>query len=137
MTRIEKFCLVVGLCAGAVGAGGSSFRVLAAPPPPPAGGLQIPGLAGGGGTLPWTIVILLTLLALLPALLLSMTPFVRLLVVFHFLRQALGTQNTPTNQTLIGLALFLTYFVMQPVGVAVHQAAIVPLQQGSVDAFQA
>ena len=62
-----------------------------------------------------------------PALLLSMTPFVRLLVVFHFLRQALGTQSTPTNQTLIGLALILTYFLMQPVGAAIHQTAIVPL----------
>src|SRR5208282_1033924 len=78
--------------------------------------LMIPGLTQGNSSLPWNIVILLTLLTLLPALLLAMTPFVRLLVVFHFLRQALGTQNTPTNQTLIGLALFLTYFIMQPVG---------------------
>ncbi len=66
--------------------------------------------------MPWTIVLLLTLLTLLPALLLSMTPLVRLLVVFHFLRQALGTQSAPTNQTLIGLSLVLTYFLMQPVG---------------------
>ena len=111
---------------------------LAAPLPKGQGvGLQIPGLTGGAGSLPWTIVVLLTLLILLPALLVSMTPFVRLLVVFHFLRQALGTQNTPTNQTLIGLALFLTYFVMQLVGSAIHKVAIVPLQSGSVNELEA
>src|SRR5262249_34199158 len=66
-------------------------------------------------TATWTIVIVLTLLTFLPALLLSMTPFVRILIVFHFLRQALGTQTAPSNQTLLGLALFLTYFIMQPV----------------------
>ncbi len=100
-------------------------------------GLAIPGLTQGGSSLPWNIVILLTVLTLLPALLLAMTPFVRILVVFHFLRQALGTQSTPTNQTLIGLALFLTYFVMQPVGADVYQAAIVPLQSSQISAMEA
>lgn len=100
-------------------------------------GLALPGLPGAGGSLPWTIVVLLTLLTLLPAILLAMTPFVRLLVVFHFLRQALGTQSTPTNQTLIGLALFLTYFIIQPVVLQVYQVAVVPLQQGRVNALQA
>ncbi len=86
---------------------------------------------------PWTIVVLLTILTLLPALLLSMTPFVRLLVIFHFLRQALGTQTTPTNQTLIGLALVLTFFLMQPVGVTIQHQAIEPLQAGKITALQA
>jgi flagellar biosynthetic protein FliP len=110
--------------------------VCAAPPASPSG-LMIPGLNHSGSSLPWTIVVLLTVLTLLPALLLAMTPFVRLLVVFHFLRQALGTQNTPTNQTLIGLALFLTYFVMQPVGAQIYQAAIVPLQSNQITAMEA
>jgi flagellar biosynthetic protein FliP len=74
---------------------------------------------------------------LLPALLLAMTPFVRLLVIFHFLRQALGTQTIPTNQTLIGLALFLTWFLMAPVGSAIYQTSLVPLQNGSIDAVTA
>lgn len=87
--------------------------------------------------MPWNIVILLTVLTLLPALLLAMTPFVRLLVVFHFLRQALGTQSTPTNQTLIGLALFLTYFIMQPVGAEVYQGAVIPLQANQITATEA
>jgi flagellar biosynthetic protein FliP len=99
--------------------------------------LVIPGLTQGNASAPWNIVILLTVLTLLPALLLAMTPFVRILVVFHFLRQALGTQTTPTNQTLIGLALFLTYFVMQPVGADVYQVAVVPLQSNQITAMEA
>lgn len=99
--------------------------------------IRLPGLSTPGDQLSWTIVVLLTVLTLLPALLLSMTPFVRILVVFHFLRQALGTQNTPTNQTLVGLALFLTVFLMQPVGSALHAQAIVPLQQGKITALDA
>ena len=101
--------------------------------PQPAPGLPLNGLAPGS-SLPWNIVVLLTLLTLLPALLLSVTPFVRLLVVFHFLRQALGTQSTPSNQTLIGLALLLTFFLMQPVGTAIYSEAIVPLQAGRLTA---
>ena len=87
--------------------------------------------------MPWTIVVLLTLLTFIPALLVSMTPFIRILIIFHFLRQALATQSTPTNQTLVGLALFLTYFVMQPVGATMHQVAVIPLQNGTVNALQA
>jgi flagellar biosynthetic protein FliP len=119
-----------------IAAGAFPAAVHAAPPAAP-NGLVIPGLAPGNSSLPWNIVVLLTILTLLPALLLAMTPFVRLLVVFHFLRQALGTQNTPTNQTLIGLALFLTYFIMQPVGADVYQAAIVPLQNNQITAMEA
>ncbi len=58
-------------------------------------GLNWSGPAGAGGTVPWNIVVLLTLLTLLPALAMAVTPFARLLVVFHFLRQALGTQTRP------------------------------------------
>jgi flagellar biosynthetic protein FliP len=98
----------------------------------PVDGLGSPLGGLGGNQAPWTIVVLLTFLTLIPALLLSMTPFVRLLIVFHFLRQALGTQSTPTNQTLIGLALVLTFFLMQPVGLAIQQQAIAPLEAGRI-----
>ena len=108
-----------------------------AAPPASGSGFVIPGLNAGNSSVPWTIVVVLTVLTLLPALLLAMTPFVRLLVVFHFLRQALGTQNTPTNQTLIGLALFLTYFIMQPTGVEIYQTAVVPLESKQVTAMEA
>jgi len=100
-------------------------------------GLPLPQTAGGPKSLPWTIVILLTVLVFLPAIAMCMTPFVRLLVVFHFLRQALGTQTVPTNQTLTGLALFLTYFIMQPVGCEIYRTAVVPLESNSISTFQA
>jgi len=92
---------------------------------------------GASGSVPWNIVVLLSLLTLLPALLVAVTPFTRLLIVFHFLRQALGTQTAPSNQTLIGLSLVLTYFLMQPVGTLIYQASVVPFQQGQVDALEA
>lgn len=98
--------------------------------------IEIHGL-GSTGSVPWSIVVLLTVLTLLPAVVLSMTPFVRLTIAFHFLRQALGTQNTPSNQTLIGLALLLTWFLMQPVGTAIQQQAISPFQKGQMTAMQA
>jgi flagellar biosynthesis protein FliP len=100
-------------------------------------GLNWTGPAGASGSMPWNIVVLLTLLTLLPALVVAVTPFTRLLVVFHFLRQALGTQTAPSNQTLIGLSLVLTYFLMQPVGAAIYQSAIVPFQRGDIDAWAA
>jgi flagellar biosynthetic protein FliP len=99
--------------------------------------IQLPGITVHGDSTAVNIIILLTILVLLPSILLSMTPFVRILIIFHFLRQALGTQTAPTNQTLIGLALFLTYFIMQPVGLAVNQAAIAPFEQGKITSLQA
>ena len=83
-------------------------------------------------SVPWSIVVGLTLLTLLPALLLSMTPLVRLLVVFHFLRQALGTQTAPSNQVLMGLGLMMTWFLMQPVLLEVEQQAVAPYRAGTI-----
>jgi flagellar biosynthetic protein FliP len=101
--------------------------------------LPLPGLGPhvNNDSIPWTIVFVLTLLTLLPAIILSMTPMVRLLVVFHFLRQALGTQTAPSNQVLMGLGLMMTWFLMQPVLVQVQQQAVVPFQQGKIDGWQA
>jgi len=99
--------------------------------------LQIPGLSIRGDSTSVTVILLLTLLTFLPAILLSMTPFVRILIIFHFLRQALGTQTAPTNQTLIGLSLFLTYFIMQPVGAAIQEQAIAPFEHGRITSMQA
>lgn len=72
------------------------------------------------------IIALLTVLALAPAILILMTPFTRLVVVFHFLRQALGTQSSPPNQVIIGLALFMTFFIIQPVAKEVYEQALNP-----------
>jgi flagellar biosynthetic protein FliP len=107
---------------------------------PAAGNLGIDSIASqlnGGQSVPWSIVIGLTLLTLLPALLLSMTPMVRLLVVFHFLRQALGTQTAPSNQVLMGLGLMMTWFLMQPVMLQVDQQALAPYRAGSITGEQA
>jgi flagellar biosynthetic protein FliP len=101
----------------------------------PINGIQITGL--GNSSAPWTIVVLLTVLALIPSLMICVTPFARLLVVFHFLRQALGLQTTPSNQTLIGLSLVLTFFIMQPVGEQIYRDAFVPLESGKISAFDA
>jgi flagellar biosynthetic protein FliP len=97
--------------------------------------LTISGL--GGGSAQWTIVVLLTFLTLIPSLLICMTPFARLLVVFHFLRQALGLQTTPSNQTLVGLSLIMTFFIMQPIGNQIYQESLVPLQAGQITAMTA
>ncbi len=102
-----------------------------------ASGLNWSGPESASGSVPWNIVVLLTLLTLLPALVVALTPFARLLVVFHFLRQALGTQTAPSNQTLIGLSLVLTYFLMQPVGASIYAAAVVPFEHGQIDAWDA
>ena len=100
-------------------------------------GLNLPGGLGNNNTIPWTIVFALTLLTLLPAILVSMTPMVRLLVVFHFLRQALGTQTAPSNQVLLGLGLMMTWFLMQPVLVEVDQQAVEPFRAGQISGWDA
>jgi len=92
--------------------------------------IRITGL--GGNSAQWTILVVLTFLTLIPSILICMTPFARLLIVFHFLRQALGLQTTPSNQTLIGLSAIMTFFLMQPVGAAVYRDSVVPLQQGRI-----
>ncbi len=71
-------------------------------------------------------LIILTLLILAPSLILVMTSFVRLIVVFSFLRQALGTQQMPPNQLLVSLALILTFFIMEPVGQKAYEAGVKP-----------
>ncbi|HLY39881.1 MAG TPA: flagellar type III secretion system pore protein FliP [Terracidiphilus sp.] len=86
---------------------------------------------------PWTIVLVLTLITLLPAILMCMTPLVRLLVVFHFLRQALGTQTAPSNPTLLGLGLMMTWFLMTPVLNQVDQLAVEPYRAGQLTGWEA
>ncbi len=78
------------------------------------------------------ILVLLTVLSLAPSILIMMTSFTRFIIVLGFVRRALSLQATPPNQTLIGLALFLTLFVMQPVLTDVYENAYVPLQEGTV-----
>jgi flagellar biosynthesis protein FliP len=101
--------------------------------------LRIGGGAGksGGLTAPMQILVLLTILSVIPAILMSVTSFTRLIIVSHFLRQALGTQTMPPNQVLIGLSLFLTYFIMQPVADRINQDALQPMLNGKITEMQA
>jgi flagellar biosynthetic protein FliP len=86
---------------------------------------------------PLQIVVLLTLLSFIPAMLISMTCFTRLIVVFHFVRQAFGTQESPNNQILIGLALFITLFVMSPTLKQIYDEAYVPMTEGQITQTEA
>jgi len=86
---------------------------------------------------PWNILFVLTLITLLPAILMCMTPLVRLLVVFHFLRQALGTQTAPSNPTLMGLGLMMTWFLMSPVLADVNRQAVEPYREAKITGWDA
>jgi flagellar biosynthetic protein FliP len=97
--------------------------------------LRVDGV--GSISAPLQVVLVLTLLSFLPAILVTMTSFTRIVIVFHFLRQALGTQEMPSNQILIGLALFLTMFVMAPTGDRVYELAVQPAMAGQVDVTEA
>ncbi|MEO8592520.1 MAG: flagellar type III secretion system pore protein FliP [Candidatus Solibacter sp.] len=95
------------------------------------------GKNGATLSVPMQIVIMLTLMTLLPAAVMSITPFLRIVVVLHFLRQALGTQSTPSNQVLIGLAMFLALLVMQPVVADMYHQGWEPLDAGQLTPGQA
>jgi flagellar biosynthesis protein FliP len=100
--------------------------------------LRIGGGSNGSGlTVPLQILLLLTILSLVPAILVSVTSFTRIVIVSHFLRQALGTQTMPPNQIIIGLSLFLTFFIMQPVGDRINREAVQPMIQGKLTEMQA
>ncbi len=86
---------------------------------------------------PMQIVLLLTLLTMLPAILMCVTPFLRAVIVLHFLRQALGTQTAPSNQVLVGLAMFVALLVVQPVAQDVYHKAWEPLDRGEITTSQA
>jgi len=83
------------------------------------------------------ILLLFTVLSMAPAILLMMTSFTRLVIAFSFLRQALGTQQVPPTQVLVGLALFLTMFIMTPVFTEVNTTAIKPYMAEQINAEQA
>lgn len=95
------------------------------------------GTSVAGVHVPMQVLAVLTLLTLLPAILMSVTPFLRITIVLHFLRQALGTQTVPSNQVLIALALFLTIIVIQPVVTEVYNKGWRPYESGASSASNA
>lgn len=108
-----------------------------------AGDLSLPALtvkntAGGQAySVNLQILVFMTLLTVLPGLLMAMTSFIRIIVVLSILRQAIGMAQTPTNQILIGLALFMTYFVMSPVINEINTKAIQPYMDNKIEFPQA
>jgi flagellar biosynthetic protein FliP len=111
--------------------------LLGAPASPGILGVNVGGKGATSLSAPMQIVILLTLLTLLPATIMSLTPFLRIAVVLHFLRQALGTQSTPSNQVLLGLAMFLTTLIMQPVATEIYHKGWKPLEDNQLSMQQA
>jgi len=103
----------------------------------------IPGIDLGNSSDPdsvWntvTIVLLITILSVAPAILILMTCFTRIVIVLGFVRTALATQQMPPNQVLIGLALFMTLFVMAPTIVEVNEVAVQPYLQGDISQTEA
>lgn len=83
------------------------------------------------------VVLMLTVLSMAPSILLLMTCFTRIIIIFSFLRKALSLQTTPPNQVLIGLALFLTFFVMAPTFTEINEKAYKPLTKGEITVEQA
>ncbi len=94
---------------------------------------------GGNGELTGSLQVFLTLtlIALAPTILIMMTSFTRIIIVLHFTRAALNTQSAPPNQILIGLALILTFFIMEPTVTQINEQAIQPLQAGEIDQAEA
>jgi flagellar biosynthetic protein FliP len=90
------------------------------------------GPNGTNYSLSFQIVVLMTVLTVLPSIILGMTAFTRVIIVLSILRQALGTQQTPPNQVLIALALFLTFFIMQPTLGAIYAEALSPYLDGAM-----
>jgi flagellar biosynthetic protein FliP len=96
------------------------------------------GADGGQNyTVTLQILALMTILTLLPAALMMMTSFTRIIIVLSILRQAMGVQSTPSNQVLIGLSLFLTFFIMHPVFDNAYQNGVKPYMDGEIEVLDA
>jgi flagellar biosynthetic protein FliP len=138
------FCAVIVLSANVApaaqenpitGPADSQVSTASAPPAVPStGGFRLPDLSSRENfSSAMQIVILLTVLSLAPAILVMMTSFTRIIIVLSLLRQALGTQQLPPNQVLIGLALFMTFLVMGPTWDRVNEKALRPYMDGAID----
>ncbi|HSI16696.1 MAG TPA: flagellar type III secretion system pore protein FliP [Sphingomonas sp.] len=134
------FALIVAHPALAQAAPAAAPAAHIAPPATPGAGDAVDHALGdlGGGKAPLAlslqILIIMGLLTILPGILLMMTSFTRIIIVLSIVRQALGLQNSPPNQVLIGLSLFLSFFVMAPVITQINTTAIQPYAAGTMPA---
>ncbi|MEJ7617240.1 MAG: flagellar type III secretion system pore protein FliP [Pyrinomonadaceae bacterium] len=124
---LVTFVLLVSLALPAV-----ALAQVVPPQPPVQPTMTLDLTQTAGSTMPVQVLVLLTLLSFIPAILISMTCFTRLIVVFHFLRQAMGSPEAPNNQVLLGLSLFITLFVMAPVLTRVNAEALQPMLAGQI-----
>jgi len=127
--RIFPLALILGYLA-------FCFPAYAADPVPGIN-IQVGSPDGQGGSTALSLILLITVLSLAPAILVMMTSFTRIVVVLGFLRSSLSTQQTPPNQVLIGLALFLTLFVMSPTLGEINQVALQPYLKGQIGQTEA
>ena len=128
MTRVLPIALLLALMGLAPEALAQSLPAMTSTP-----------TADGGTSYSLTVqtLVLLTLLSFVPAIVLMMTSFTRIIIVFSLLRQAMGTQTSPPNQVLLGLSLFLTFFVMSPVAERVYSEAYLPLSENTIQLEEA
>ncbi|MDR2260568.1 MAG: flagellar type III secretion system pore protein FliP [Azoarcus sp.] len=126
-------------CAATLALGLLPFAAGAQEAPPGLPALTAAPAPGGGTTYSLSVqtLLFLTLLSFLPAMVLMMTSFTRIIIVFTLLRQAIGAQTSPPNQVLIGLALFLTFFIMSPVAQRIYSDAYLPMSEGGIGIDQA
>ncbi|MFV0502723.1 MAG: flagellar type III secretion system pore protein FliP [Lachnospirales bacterium] len=96
-------------------------------------GIEVSGDEGTATNLTVQLLLLVTLITLAPSILLMLTSFTRIVIILHFTRSALSTQQTPPNQVLIGLALFLTFFIMGPTLTEVNKQAMQPYIAGEIN----
>lgn len=127
--KARSHCLIALLLSGA-----SAWAFAAAPA---AIELRLPAVSGAELAMPIRIMLLLTLLSLAPAMLVTMTAFTRIVVVLSMLRHATGMQETPPNQVLVSLALFLALFAMMPVITQINEQAFQPYSAGRMGSEQA
>ncbi len=136
VSRQRVLLLALGVLAGGTFLPASAWAQAASSPP--ALTVSVGGAGGPQGVdTALKIVLLMTVLSLAPALLLLLTSFTRIVIVLGFLRQAIGTQQAPNNQIIIGLALFLTFVIMSPTITEVNQVALQPFLADQIDQQEA
>ncbi len=154
MISLRRWCLLAALLVATLGAAPLAPGATAVPGASPAGaaaaapakagdpfrlniGLEGAGQAGGQVSVAVQIVIVMTLLSVAPSIVLLMTSFTRIVIVLGFVRTALGTPSAPSNQIIVGLSLFLTFFLMGPVFDRVQKEALNPYLDGRITSLEA
>lgn len=134
---MKKKLIIVGLILSLWSIVGVSIASAASVNPIPNVGIQIGDSSGEPSTSSLSIILLITVLSIAPAILVLMTSFTRIVIVLGFVRTSLGTQQMPPNQVLIGLALFLTLFIMSPTISTINEVALQPYIKGEITQTEA